>query len=88
MPVVKKPLASPKATSAAPARRMLAAGNPVPVIPSWAFTNLSGSYAIDASTNLTDWWPAAEVYYATNITIVSDTVTKRPMIFYRVRPIE
>lgn len=85
-PMPVKKLASPKATP--PARRMLTAGNPVPVIPTWVFTNISGSYAIDASTNLTDWWPAAEVYHTTNVTIVSDTVTKRPMIFYRVRPIE
>jgi hypothetical protein len=55
------------------------------VIPEWAFTNINGSYAVDASTNLNDWWPAAEVYRTTNITVISDTQNKCPILFYRIR---
>lgn len=82
-----RPAASPKAMtismeSKAP-MRLLGAGAPLaPVVPSWTFTN-HGNFQILASTNLTTWWPVANVYSVTNVTITSDTVDKRPMLFYR-----
>lgn len=55
----------------------------------WVFTNgIDGTYQIDASTNLIDWWPVAVVCHVTNVTITSDTVAKRSMMFYRVQPKE
>jgi len=60
-------------------------GTPTATPPTWVFPAVGGDYQIDASTNLTVWWPVAVVYSATNITIISDTVAKRPIIFYRVR---
>ena len=66
----------------------LLAGTPlVPVIPTWVFTNVVGTYQIEASTNLLSWWPVAVVYSVTNVTLTSDTVTKRPMLFYRLTAI-
>lgn len=81
---------SPKAATTPP-RRLLRAGSPARV-PSWMFPALNsastnGTYRIDASTNLTLWWTMAVVYNTTNITITSDTVAKRPSLFYRVVPI-
>jgi len=79
-PLVRK--VAPRAASAAP---MLGAGaHAAP--PSWTFNDLNGIYQIDASTNLIDWWPMIVVYHVTNVTITSDTVDKRPMLFFRVQP--
>jgi len=92
MPVVKKQvklLSSPKAAMSAAtfsAPMAAAAESTPPPPPSWTFGNLSGDYQIDVSTNLTDWWPIVVVYSTTNLTITSDTVSKRPMLFFRVRP--
>jgi hypothetical protein len=55
-----------------------------PVLPTWLF-NVAGSFQIDASTNLTDWWPLATVYNVTFIKLVSDTVTKQPAMYYRLQ---
>lgn len=79
---------SPKAATVAEAKpmRLLTAGVPAPRIPSWTFTN-AGSFQILASTNLTTWWTIAVVEQVTNITITSDTVNKRPMLFYRLTAI-
>ena len=68
--------------------RLLAGASLVPMIPTWVFTNVDGAYQIEASTNLSAWWPVAIVYSATNITITSDTVNKRPMLFYRLTAIQ
>lgn len=82
--------ASPKAMTIslekAPARLLGAGGLPPLVVPSWTFTN-NGNFQILASTNLTTWWPVANVYSVTNVTLTSDTVAKRPMIFYRLTAI-
>jgi len=59
----------------------------VPVIPTWVFTNVVGTYQIEASTNLSSWWPVAVVYSVTNVTLTSRTVNKRPMLFYRLTAI-
>jgi len=90
MPKLRKAakIESPKAMSAA-APRVLSAVVPAPTpTPTWIFTNLNGNYQIDASTNLVNWWPMAVVYNVTNVTLSSDTVNKRPILFYRVRPAE
>ena len=85
------PSASPKAMTVsmatkAPVRALGAGAPPPPVIPSWTFTT-NGNFQILASTNLTTWWPVANVYAVTNVTITSDTVNKRPMLFYRLTAI-
>lgn len=92
-PVVKKQvkaLASPKAatmrSASFSAASVSAASMAATPPPSWTFVNLSGDYQIDASTNLTEWIPMVVVYSVTNLTITSDTVNKRPMLFFRVRP--
>lgn len=92
-PVVKKQvkaLPSPKAatmrSASFSAASVSAASMTTPPPPSWTFVNLSGDYQIDASTNLTEWIPMVVVYSVTNLTITSDTVNKRPMLFFRVRP--
>ena len=66
----------------------LGAGAPTPVVPSWKFVGLSGNYFVDCSSNLANpqWRTIAQVYSVTNITITSDTVQKRNLLFYRVRP--
>lgn len=67
---------------------LLAGATPGRTVPTWTFPNVNGNYQIDASTNLITWWPVAVVNSATNITITSDTVTKRPMLFYRLTAIQ
>ena len=85
-PAAVSPKETPTASTSKPMR--LLAGTPlVPVIPTWVFTNVVGTYQIEASTNLLSWWPVAVVYSVTNITLTSDTVTKRPMLFYRLTAI-
>lgn len=85
--VKRQALLSPRAASAAPVRFFVGAGPAAP--PTWVFTNgIDGDYRIDASTNLFDWWPVAVIFDTTNITLTSDTVNKRPMLFFRVVPRE
>lgn len=91
-----QPIMSPKAAEQAaslaihPTQRILKAG-PVTPIPQWAFVrvpgNTNGTFQIDGSTNLTTWFPVAVVYSTTNITLISDTVTKRSKLFYRVKQV-
>jgi hypothetical protein len=84
-PAAVSPKEAPTTSTAKPMR--LLAGPPlVPVIPTWVFTNV-GTYQIEASTNLLSWWPVAVVYSVTNVTLTSDTVNKRPMLFYRLTAI-
>ena len=79
---------SPKAITVSTAKPMrLLAAPLVPVIPTWVFTNVVGTYQIEASTNLSSWWPVAVVYSVTNVTLTSRTVNKRPMLFYRLTAI-
>lgn len=66
-------------------QHIVAAGStnlPAPRIPVFIFKT-NGNFRIEASTNLIAWWPVAEVYSVTNITLVSKTVSKRPYLFYR-----
>jgi hypothetical protein len=88
--VHRRPAAmSPKAITVSTAKpmRLLAGAPSVPVIPTWVFTNVGGTYQIEASTNLSSWWPVAVVYSVTNVTLTSHTVDKRPMLFYRLTAI-
>lgn len=85
--VQQQALQSPRAAGTAPARLVVGAG-PV-TVPTWVFAEgIDGTYQLDASANLTDWWPVAVVYHVTNVTVTSDTVAKRPVLFYRLRPKE
>jgi hypothetical protein len=67
---------------------------PTVVTPKWNFvrmpTNSYGNWQIEATTNLTGgvWFPVAVVYGATNVTLISDTVAKRSMLFYRVKQVK
>jgi hypothetical protein len=88
VPVVKPAvLRSPKGTALAPRLAIAAVVVPEPTsLPTWTFTNLSGSYQISASTNLTAWWPVAIVYDTTSITLRSATVARYDQLFYRIQP--
>lgn len=68
-----------------PTPRILAADAGPTAPPTFHF-KIDGECQIDASTNLIDWWPVATVYNATNLTVISDTLSKRPALFFRVRP--
>lgn len=61
---------------------------PPPLVPQWVFANVGGNYIVDVSTNLIEWVPLAVVYSATNITLKSNTLGTRPVLFYRLRPMD
>lgn len=93
-----EPLHSPKGAEQAEAlavhRKPEVRAGPTVTIPAWAFpriaSNTYGNFQIEATTNLSSgvWFAVARVYGATNVALISDTVTKRGMLFYRVKQVK
>lgn len=83
------PVLAPKARAKAVAGPLLASRQSAlaKAAPAWAFTNISGTYQIDASTDLVTWWPVAVVYDAVSLSLTSDTVGTQPVLFYRLQPV-
>jgi len=88
-------LRSPKAAGEVQARRKtVVRSGPEITVPHWNFvrmpTNTFGNWQIEATADLNSgvWYPVAVVYGATNVVLTSDTVTKRGMLFYRVKQVK
>lgn len=86
LPVLAKAKAKTKAV-AGPRLMSATSAALTKVAPTWAFTNISGTYQIDASTNLVTWWPVAVVYDVVGVSLTSDTVDTQPILFYRLQPV-
>jgi len=93
-PIMSPKLAEQAESWAHVSSKSIERAGPAVVTPKWNFvrmpTNSYGNWQIEATSNLTSgvWFPVAKVYGATNVTLVSDTVAKRSVLFYRVKQVK